>query len=131
MNDHFIKIKIKIKIPANTFTLRTGTAIALNITINSGQQKKQFLGYITAYQRTDRAVMFEMVASIAYVNVLKKGAKIEIIANCNVESLVAKYDAINIAQKTNQLLDGIVDPTILGPINKNPSDLVVSAFIGP
>lgn len=56
-----------------------------------------------------------MIASIEHVDVLKRGAKVNIDANCNVNSLIEKYVAIDEAPKSN-MLEGIVNPLKFGPI---------------
>lgn len=110
---------INFKIPAKTtdYSLRIGTVMVVNLTINSGQCEQQFLAYISKCERTPGIVYFEMIASFAHIDRLKRGSKVCIIAKCNVYSLIEMHNKIDTALECN-MLQGIVNPSIFGRIDK-------------
>lgn len=101
--------------------------IVVNLT--SGQQEKQFLGYVTNHQRSNGMVYFKMIASSEYVDELKPDAKVYIDADCSVKSLIETVDGIYMALKSSALLEGIVNPKLFGSFYKTPSYYVVRFFV--
>lgn len=110
--------KNSISVKRAGFDLKNGTIVKVTIIINSGQQEREFLGYIknTHHETVDGYVDFVMVVSQAYINVMKPNAKVHIKACCKsvlTQNLIDVPETINVVRHSS-MIEGIIEPTMFG-----------------
>lgn len=115
---------VKLTGRCNAYNLRIGTVVVVNFSLDD-QDDKQLFGYITATERSNELLKFEMIVSSSYVDKLSRPSIAKIHASCNIQKLIQSYNAVHMAEKS-KLLQGIINPNRFIPNGQRRRDWMVS-----